>query len=147
MVRHEQYYWRQAIQNTLKRRWPEDIPCSPCHFSRVFADIYMEYGKIVKMTITQGKVHKYLDMTIDYYSPGGYYSWWLNVLEILLVILQDKWRGDHPHLLYTNSSILQKIQPRCPIPTQIFFAIFSTANTSFKEGTSRNPYTSIIPLH
>ena len=77
----------------------------------------------------------------------SYYSWWLNVLERLLVILQDKWRGDHPHLLYTTSSILQKIQPRCPIPTQIFFAIFSTANTSFKEGTSRNPYTSIIPLH
>ena len=33
--------------------------------SSVLADIDAEYGKIAKMTITQGKVHKYLGMTID----------------------------------------------------------------------------------
>ena len=36
----------------------------------VIADIDAEYGKIAKITITQGKVHKYLGMTIDYFSPG-----------------------------------------------------------------------------
>ena len=36
----------------------------------VFSDIDAEYGKILKMTITRGKVHKYLRMTIDYSSPG-----------------------------------------------------------------------------
>ena len=38
--------------------------------SSVLADIYAEYGNIAKMTITQGKIHKYLGMTIAYSSPG-----------------------------------------------------------------------------
>ena len=42
----------------------------PTAVSRVLADIDAEYGNIKKMTITQGKVHKYLGMTIDYSSPG-----------------------------------------------------------------------------
>ena len=33
--------------------------------SSVLAHIDAEYGKIVKMTITRGKVHKYLRKTID----------------------------------------------------------------------------------
>ena len=36
----------------------------------VLADIDAKYGKISKMTITRGKVHKYLRITIDYSSPG-----------------------------------------------------------------------------
>ena len=42
----------------------------PAIVSIVLADIYAEYGNIEKMTITRGKVHKYLGMTIDYSSPG-----------------------------------------------------------------------------
>ena len=38
--------------------------------SSVIDDIDTEYGKIAKMIITLGKNHKYLGMTIDYYSPG-----------------------------------------------------------------------------
>ena len=37
----------------------------PAVIYRVLADIDAEYGKIAKMTITQGKVHKYLGITID----------------------------------------------------------------------------------
>ena len=37
----------------------------PVVVSGVLADIDAEYGKIAKMTITRGKVHKYLGMTID----------------------------------------------------------------------------------
>ena len=37
--------------------------------SSVFAGIDAEYGNIVKMTITRGKIHRYLGMTINYYSP------------------------------------------------------------------------------
>ena len=33
-------------------------------------DIDAEYGKITKMTIMRGKVHKYLRITIDYSFPG-----------------------------------------------------------------------------
>ena len=38
----------------------------PAVVSSVLADIDAEYGKIAKMTITRGKVNKYLGMTIDY---------------------------------------------------------------------------------
>ena len=37
----------------------------PAVISSFLADIDAEYGKISKMTITQGKVHKYLGMTMD----------------------------------------------------------------------------------
>ena len=42
----------------------------PAVVSKIIVDIDAEYGKIAKMTITQGKVHKYLRMTIYYSSPG-----------------------------------------------------------------------------
>ena len=35
----------------------------------VLSCICAEYGRIEKMTITQGKVHKYFSMNIDYSSP------------------------------------------------------------------------------
>ena len=37
----------------------------PNIFSSVLAKIDAEYGNIEKMIITQGKIHKYLRMTID----------------------------------------------------------------------------------
>ena len=37
----------------------------PTIISSVLADIDAEYGMIDKITITRGKVHKYLGMTID----------------------------------------------------------------------------------
>ena len=38
--------------------------------SSVLAEIDAEYENIVKMTITRGKIYKYLRITINYYSPG-----------------------------------------------------------------------------
>ena len=38
--------------------------------SSVISDIDVEYWKFSRMTITRGKIHKYLRMTIDYFSPG-----------------------------------------------------------------------------
>ena len=38
-------------------------------FSRVLVDTDAEYGNIAKMTITWGKIHKYVGMIIDYSSP------------------------------------------------------------------------------
>ena len=43
----------------------------PAVISSVLADIDAEYGKIENITITQGKVHKYVGMTIYYPSPGN----------------------------------------------------------------------------
>ena len=39
----------------------------PAMIYSVLADIDAEYEKIAKMNIMQGKVHKYLGMTIDYF--------------------------------------------------------------------------------
>ena len=39
-------------------------------FPAFFLTLIAEYGKIEKMTITRGKVHKYLGTTIDYSLPG-----------------------------------------------------------------------------
>ena len=38
--------------------------------SVILADIDTYYGKIKKMVITRGKIHKYLGMTIDYSYQG-----------------------------------------------------------------------------
>ena len=43
---------------------------NPAIISGVITDIDAEYGKIEKIVITRGKVHKYLGMIIDYPSPG-----------------------------------------------------------------------------
>ena len=43
----------------------------PANLSSILADIDAEYGKITKITITRGKVHKYLEMYIDYSFPGN----------------------------------------------------------------------------
>ena len=42
----------------------------PAIISSILADIDAEYGKISKINIMRGKLHKYLGMTIDYSSPG-----------------------------------------------------------------------------
>ena len=42
----------------------------PDFVSSFLADIDTEYGRIAKMTITRGKVYKYLGMTIDCSFPG-----------------------------------------------------------------------------
>ena len=37
--------------------------------SSVIAEIDSEYGNIAKITITRDKIHKYLGMTTNYFSP------------------------------------------------------------------------------
>ena len=56
----------------------------PAVFPSVLADIDVEYGKIAKMTITRGKVHKYLRMTIDFSSPGKVIFSMINYIEKML---------------------------------------------------------------
>ena len=58
--------------------------------SSVLSDIGTEYGRIAKTTITQGKIHKYLGMTIDYSSPGKVkFSIVDYIVNILDGILED----------------------------------------------------------
>ena len=59
-------------------------------FSSVLADIDAEYGRIAKKTITRGKVHKYLRMTINYSSHGKVIFLMINYIgKIIDFILED----------------------------------------------------------
>ena len=73
-----EYYWC-VMNNIIDSKqciilWHvDDLKTShfdPAVVSRVLADIDAEYGKIEKMTITRGKVHKYLGVAIYYSFPG-----------------------------------------------------------------------------
>ena len=53
-------------------------------------DIESEYGKILGMAITRGKVHKYLSMAIVYYSSGKVIFSMVNYIgKMLNDILED----------------------------------------------------------
>ena len=53
-------------------------------FSRVFSDIDTGYGKIVKITIMRGKIHKYLGMNINYSLPGKLIFYVINFIGNIL---------------------------------------------------------------
>ena len=69
-MRHEQYYWQQKCTILWNVDDLEVPHVDPTVISSVLTYIEAEYGKISKMTITRGKVHKYLGMTIDLSLPG-----------------------------------------------------------------------------
>ena len=66
----------------------------PAVISGVLAGIYAEYGKIAKMTITRGKVHKYLGMTIDYSSPGKLTLSMINYIGKMLDDIPEDMKGE-----------------------------------------------------
>ena len=53
------------IHHNLSFWQPEVSHVDPGSVSSVLAEIDSKYGNIAKMTITWGKIHKYLGMTID----------------------------------------------------------------------------------
>ena len=52
----------------------------------VLAEIGAEYRKMVKITITRGKIHKYLGMTINYSLPE---KWILSMVNYMVKMLYD----------------------------------------------------------
>ena len=62
--------------------------------SSVLADIDPEYGKIAEMTITQGKVHKYLRMTIDYSSPGKVIFLMIDYIGKMIDNIPEEMKGE-----------------------------------------------------
>ena len=66
----------------------------PAVISSVLSDIDTEYGKIAKMTIPQGKVHKYLGMTIDYSSPGKVIFLMINYIGKILDDTPEEMKGE-----------------------------------------------------
>ena len=66
----------------------------PAIFSSTLADIDAEYGKISKMTITRGKVHKYLGMTFDYSSPGNLIFSMIDYIGKMLDDISEDMKGE-----------------------------------------------------
>ena len=66
----------------------------PAVVSRFLADIDTEYGKIAKMTITRGKVHKYLGTTVDYSSPGKVILSMINYIGKILDNIPEDMKGE-----------------------------------------------------
>ena len=79
---------------------------NPAIISSVFADIDAEYLKVAKMTITRGKVNKYLGMTIDYSLTDKLILSISDYIVKCLKISQNTQRGNQPHLLQTTSLTL-----------------------------------------
>ena len=100
----------------------EDLKTShvdPAVVSSVLADNDAEYGKIAKMTIMRGKVHKYLRMTIDYSSPCKVILSMIDYIGKMLDNIPEDMKGESAHLLHTTFLTLLKMQPNYPKPTQI----------------------------
>ena len=66
----------------------------PAVVSSILSDIDAEYGKISEMTITQGKVHKYLGMTIDYSSSGKLIFLIINYIGNMLDNIPEDMKGE-----------------------------------------------------
>ena len=66
----------------------------PVVVSSFLADIDAEYGKIAKMTITRGKVHKYLGMTIDYSLPGKVIFSMIDYIGKMLDVIPEDMKGE-----------------------------------------------------
>ena len=70
--------------------------------SSIIFDIDAEYGKITKMNITQGKVHKYLRMAIYYYSPGKLIFLMIDYIEKILEYIPEDMKGGISHTCCTS---------------------------------------------
>ena len=77
--------------------------------SRVIADIDEEYGNIAKITITRGKIQKYLRMTINYSSPGKVKFSMVGYIGKILDNIPEEMKGESERLPHTTSFILLKM--------------------------------------
>ena len=115
--------------------------------SSVIDDIDAECGKIAKMTITRGKIHKYLRIPIDYYSPGKLI---LSMVDYIIKILNytpeyTKGQSETPeihHILY-GKRYKQTIPNLC----RTFSSLCDADIVHVKESMSRHTYVSIIIMH
>ena len=65
----------------------------PAVIFSVLSDIYAEYRKIEKMTITRVKVRKYLKMTIDFSSPGKVIFLMIDCIGNMLDDIKEEIKG------------------------------------------------------
>ena len=73
---------------------PKMLHADPNIASSVISDIETEYGNISKMNITRGKIHKYLGMTINYYSPVKIKFSMVNYIVMMIDDIPEDIRGE-----------------------------------------------------
>jgi hypothetical protein len=62
----------------------------------IIEQIDEEFGKEAPLTITRGKIHEYLGMTLDYTEPGKVKIKMLDYVEKMLADLPEKFDGEAP---------------------------------------------------
>ena len=85
----------------------------PAVVSSGIADIDAEFGKISKMSITRGKVRKYLGTTIDYSSPGKVIFSMINYTGKILDNITEYTKGESAtpasHHIFDNAEDATKL--------------------------------------
>ena len=81
--------------------------------SSVLSNIDIEYGNIVKMTITRSKIHKYLGMTINYFSLVKVKFSMVDYIGNMLDSIQEDTKGESatpfPHQLFNTAEDATKL--------------------------------------
>ena len=85
--------------------------------SRFLTGIDAEYGKIAKMTITQGKIQKYLNMTINYSFPGKLIFSMFNYIGNMIGDIPEYMKGGSSTPAAQHHFILRKMRTNYPEPT------------------------------
>ena len=75
------------------------------------------------MTITRGKIHKYIGITIDYSFTGKVILSMVSYIGKILNYIPKDMRGGSATLDAHHFLILREMQPNYPEPTKIFFII------------------------
>ena len=65
-----------------------------CIISSIISVFGVEYGNIEKMTITWGKIHKFLMMTINYSLPGKLKLSMVNYIGKMIDDIPEDMRGE-----------------------------------------------------
>ena len=92
-------------------------------FSRVFSSVDAEYGNITKMTITRGKIHKCLGVSINLFLPVKINLSMVTYIGKILEYTPEDTRGDSMILASRHFLILTKMQPNCPKLMHTLFII------------------------
>ena len=119
----------------------------PAVVSSVLAGIYAECGKIAKITITWGKVDKYLRMTIDYYLPGKLIVSMIDYIGKVLDNIPEDMKGESSrpasqHLFEIYSSCDKKWWKRSVLACDSFVASSATSNSCCEAGLDDSPFMS-----
>jgi hypothetical protein len=98
--------------------------------TKVIKMIESEFGKEASLTITMGKIHDYLGMTLDYSEKGKVKIKMLDYIEKMLADLPDEMDGEAPSPAANHLFTVDDKQTKVDEKKAKFFHEY-TANTLF----------------